>query len=380
MTDEEQESQPGTVATRSDEAPDVNAAGQVFSPKDFRLNLGTRLAPADESPPNLDNPAIRKLTWEHVVPERAESPATSATTTAPLPPPNRVAPPLPPEPTTTLQRPGPVGAPMPLDVPQDIALEVVEDSVGEELTVEDQTALDEPEVDEPVADAGEPAEPLLESPEPAVARSNPVIVEVEVNRLSSVPDLVDDDSPIELPPITPSGPVLAAQRSAYSPVLAQTLYVPPPQRPATTTVAVTVADLKPQRPKQNRKRKRPLLRTFMTLVVLFGLFAGGAVAAKKYLLHQPTWSAELKPLADGVATQRGLQFKLSVEMTELPVADYAKRLATSTIDGTTDHASAWRALGLLNGEFDLEAIGRQALNDSPAFYDPASKTWSDVRK
>ncbi len=38
------------------------------------------------------------------------------------------------------------------------------------------------------------------------------------------------------------------------------------------------------------------------------------------------------------------------------------------------HAPAWRALGLLNGDFDLDAIGRQAMNDSPAFYDPASKT------
>ena len=50
------------------------------------------------------------------------------------------------------------------------------------------------------------------------------------------------------------------------------------------------------------------------------------------------------------------------------------RLASSTIDTTTDPAPVWRALGLLNGELDLDAIGRQAMNDSPAFYDPATKT------
>ncbi|MEO7369307.1 MAG: hypothetical protein ABIZ69_00490, partial [Ilumatobacteraceae bacterium] len=116
------------------------------------------------------------------------------------------------------------------------------------------------------------------------------------------------------------------------------------------------------------------LRSFMTLVVLFGLLAGGAFAAKKYLLHQPKWSVELKPLADGVARTRDLQYKEAVEITELPVADYARRLAATPAVTTADKAPAWRALGLLTGELDLEAVGRQALNDSPAFYDPATKT------
>ena len=62
-------------------------------------------------------------------------------------------------------------------------------------------------------------------------------------------------------------------------------------------------------------------------------------------------------------------------MTELPVADYAQRLAgVDDRHRLTDHAPVWRALGLLNGELDLDAVGRQALDDSPAFYDPATKT------
>ena len=196
----------------------------------------------------------------------------------------------------------------------------------------------------------------------------------EVNRLASVPDLIDDDSPVELPPITPSGPIVAHPQSVYSPVLAETLYVPMPARQPTTTAAAMVAESKPPRRRAGRKPKRHLFRSFVTLVVLFGLLAGGAFAAKKYLLQQPEWSAELKPLADEVAAARALQFKVAVEVSELPVGDYAARLAGSTADVQAGHAPAWRSLGLLNGEFDLESIGRQAMNDSPAFYDPASKT------
>jgi hypothetical protein len=102
--------------------------------------------------------------------------------------------------------------------------------------------------------------------------------------------------------------------------------------------------------------------------------AGGAFAAKKYLLHQATWTAELQPLADEVAAARGLEFKAAVEVTPLPVADYATRLAASTVASPAESAPTWRALGLLNGELDLEVVGRQALNESPAFYDPATKT------
>ena len=196
----------------------------------------------------------------------------------------------------------------------------------------------------------------------------------EINRLASVPDLVDDDSPVELPLITPSGPIVAHPQSVYSPVLAETLYVPMPARQPTTTAAAMVAESKPPRRRAGRKPKRHLFRSFVTLVLLFGLLAGGAFAAKKYLLQQPEWSAELKPLADEVAAARALQFEAAVEVSELPVGDYAARLAGSTADVQAGHAPAWRSLGLLNGEFDLESIGRQAMNDSPAFYDPASKT------
>ena len=46
----------------------------------------------------------------------------------------------------------------------------------------------------------------------------------------------------------------------------------------------------------------------------------------------------------------------------------------SAVGTHPETGATWRALGLLNGDLDLQAIGRQALNDSPAFYDPESET------
>ncbi len=376
MTDEELAGQSGALATRSDEEEVDPAVEPVFSPQDFRLDLRAKLAVATEEPlPNLDSPAIRKLTWEHVVPDRPVSTAPSATTTVPLPPPRRVPPP-PPLPTSSLQPPAPVAASEP--VAQGVVEAVpVEEVPVEEFPVEEFVVEDEPEVEDLVEEV-EPAvdddnvEPVAEPvAEPAASVAAP-----EVNTLASVPDLFDDDddTPIELPPITPSGPIVAHAQSVYAPVLAETLYVVPPPRPATTTVAVTPGPTKQPRRKANRKPRRHLFRTFLTLVLLFGLLGGGAFAAKTYLLQLPEWPVELQPLADEVAASRGLQFKVTVPVVEVPISDYARRLAGSAIDTRADSAPAWRALGLLNGELDLETIGRQALNDAPAFYDPANKT------
>ena len=155
--------------------------------------------------------------------------------------------------------------------------------------------------------------------------------------------------------ITPSGPIVAHNPAPYTPVLAR----PSTSRPGATrhhhgrTVAADRARRASGKAKQaKRKPKRHLFRSFMTLVLLFGLLGGGAFAAKKYLLHEPTWSVELKPLADDVAATRGLQFSEAVTVTPVPVADYAARLAGSAID-TRDRTCPWRALGLLNGDLDL---------------------------
>ncbi len=365
--------EPGAVATRSDEEPDASVAEPVFKPGDFRLNLQARMAEPAKPLTDLDSPAIRKLTWEHVVPDRPASSAPSAATIVPLPPPSRVDLPAPPPPAKPLEPPVAEALPVPEVEQGDAEVaevlfdddEVVDDEIDDELVVETDDELEvveaevvEAEVDDDEGDA-------------VVA---PVAVS-EVNRLALVPDLIDDvDEPIELPPITPSGPIVAHPQSVYRPVLAETFFVPQPARPPATTVAAMVADSKPARRRSPGKPKRHLFRSFVTLVVLFGLLAGGAFAAKKYLLNQPEWSPDVKPLADEVAAARGLQFKVAVDVSPLSVGDYAKRLAGSIGNLQAGHAPTWRALGLLNGEFDLDSIGRQSMNDSPAFYDPTSKT------
>jgi hypothetical protein len=303
-----------------------------------------------------------------------------------LPPPRPVAPPSPPQQVKAFQPPPPIApppaavehdavveAPLEADIDEEIALETPEadDVVADDLVAEDLVAdvvVADDVVEDDVVEVREVVAPRKVVTPRKVVAARKVVVEPEVNRLALVPDLIDDDSPIELPPITPSGPIVAHQ-SVYAPVLAETLYVAPAQRVAKSVPVMTV-DANQRR----RKPKRHLLRTFMTLVVLFGLLAGGAFAAKKYLLKEQTWSVEMKPLADDVATARGLQFKVAVQVTEVPAGDYARRLAVATIGNGSDRAPAWRALGLLNGELDVDAVGRQALNDSPAFYDPATKT------
>ncbi len=378
--------QPGRVKTRPDEESDSAASGQVFSPKDFRLNLSARLAAADDTPladvgtlANLDNPAIRKLTWEHVVPDRPSSSESSSATSAPLPPPRRVPPPLPPP---RVKRGKGKKSAQPVVIDEELDDEV--DSPVEEIEL-DEIAVEEIELEEiAVEDVGAEEEEFDDESENAreailrrVRAARPA-AQSEENRLSLVPDLVDDDSPIELPLITPSGPVVTYVQSVYTPVLADSIYIPP-VRQTTTVAAVSLVPVDPKQHKRTTKRKSKtsLGGKFMTVLILLGLLAGGAFAAKKYLvhqLHQPEWSVDMKPLADEVALTRDLVFKDSVVVTELPVEDYATRLASSITGSRTDLAPTWRALGVLNGELDLNMIGRQAMNDSPAFYDPSTKT------
>lgn len=366
MTQEELAGEPGALATRADDEEDSTIVEPIFKPGDFRLNLEARLAGPAEPLTNLDNPEIRKLTWENVVPDRTEGPPSSTSTSAsppvspppvaatpePLPPPRSVTPPAPP------RRDDP---PEPPDAPVAVVPEV--------------SVVPEAVVATPIAEAVAP--PIVEAPIADIVDAQTPPTAAEINRLSLIPDLVEDDTPIELPPITPSGPIIVPSQSVYAPVLAESYYVTPVRpaaNPTSSTLAVMVAEGRSQYVTPKKKQKRHLFRSFVTLVVLFGLLAGGAYAAKTYLLRQTEWSVEMKPLAEDVATARGLEFKEAVEVTSLPAADYAKRLAGSVAGVSAGRAPTWRALGLLNGEFDLEAIGRQAMNDSPAFYDPTSKT------
>jgi len=361
-------SQPGAVATRSgDQEPDAPVGDLVLAPLDFRLNLQSKLAEPAEPVSSAEKPSIRKLTWELVVPDRLEEPAASAATTVPLPPPPQAPPPPPPPaPPVPFQPPASTVVPAPPAEPA-APERAPEPQVAEPAVVVGEAAAVESSAEVPAhveADEGVPDEP--------VATATP---SSEINRLASVPDLIVDDEPIELPRInSASGPIIQAG-PVFTPILPETVFAPVPRVATTTTVATLVAENTTARQRSRRKSKHRL-RSFMSFIVLLGLLGGGGYAAKKYILKkkEPKWSVELEPFATSVATARGLQFKSTVAVSPLPPADYATRLTTSVISAEPNRAQAWRALGLLNGELDLQAIGGQAMNDAPAFYDPATKT------
>ncbi|MEY2446511.1 MAG: hypothetical protein QOE00_3091 [Ilumatobacteraceae bacterium] len=396
---EELASQPGTLATRPDEqeetAPGVDAD---VAPLEFRLNLKARLAEPSEPLTTREHPLIRKLKWEHVVSDLPPEPSPIGATPVPLPPPP--APP-PPTPSATFQppisspvavtaaetpAPAPVAPPAPgIDTtPSEVAPPVVEPEVIVAPVVVDEPAADHADalvddwLDEEIPDEDMPAD----IPDEAVPGPTPPIPAAppygEINRLSSVPDLILDDSPVDLPPITTSGGPIPVQHNPalFVPVLPETMFVAA-ARPITANVAALIAESAPSSSYSRRKPKRHPFRKLFTFLVLLGMLGGGAYFARKYLVKKdsgPAFSAELDPLATDVATARGLQFKTAVEVQALAPDVYAARLAGSVLPDQPGRAEAWRALGLLNGELDAAAIGGQAMNDSPAFYDPVTKT------
>ena len=181
--------------------------------------------------------------------------------------------------------------------------------------------------------------------------STPDPVEAELDRLAGVPD------------DAPSVPTLST-----APVYA------PSARVASTRTYEDVLASVSNRPR--RRRRRPLRRLFSTIVVL-GIIAGGLYAAKFYF-YDVRWSSTVKPLAEEVEDERGLDFVTAVEVVTQPSADYADTLVRAAFDIDDDNldlvGGGWRAMGLLSGPLDTAAIGRSALPDQPAFYDPASET------
>lgn len=367
MTEDEAASKPGAVATRSEEVPVQETPAVVFTPNDFRLNLEAKLADPVELLTDLDKPSIRKLTWEQVVPERLESaepiPPTTVESGPPHAPHEDPPPPLPEMPPDVPVREDSGSA-----VDAAIIAPVVQVRVEKHVDADPTDTAPDPvaaQVAELVAAEGLPAvdDQLAEVAAPCE----------EINRLASVPDMVLDDTPVELPPIAASGPVVPQVRSVYTPVLPETLLAVSP-RPTPPNVAAIVAESNAAWHRSKTKRKRHILRSFFSLVLVLGLLGGGAYAARKYLMRQPQWPEAVKPLATEVEDARSLKFKAEVDIIPMPVADYATRLAASTVDPAPEQGAAWRALGLLNGELDLAAIGSQAMNDSPAFYEWSTKT------
>lgn len=203
-------------------------------------------------------------------------------------------------------------------------------------------------------------------------------VEAEMNRLAFLPDHEDDLSgPVEVPSIAYSD-VRNAPDAAPS-LAAPKLSVGEQYQPKQSAPIVrhTYADLAMQAAPVAPRRKRHVLRKMVSLVVLLAMVGGGLFAVKYFVLDRVQWSKELAPLVEQVETARGLTFDDEVAVTALPAADYATRLADSALGVTAEAATAapseLRALGLMSGAFDAEAVGLAATVDTPAYYDPTDK-------
>ena len=203
-------------------------------------------------------------------------------------------------------------------------------------------------------------------------------VEAEMNRLAFLPDHEDDLSgPVEVPSIAYSDVrnAPAAAPSLAAPKLSVGEQYQPKQ--SAPIVRHTYADLAMQAAPVAPRRKRHVLRKMVSLVVLLAMVGGGLFAVKYFVLDRVQWSKELAPLVEQVETARGLTFEDEVTVTTLPATDYATRLADSTFgitaEADTAAPSELRALGLMSGAFDAEAVGLAATVDTPAFYDPTDK-------
>ncbi|MBI4934167.1 MAG: hypothetical protein HY828_09835 [Actinobacteria bacterium] len=206
--------------------------------------------------------------------------------------------------------------------------------------------------------------------QPAVAMS---AVEAELNRLAYLPDQEEDLGPVEVPEIVYSD-VRSAEPVPAAPVLSNAeLYAP---RQSAAPVRHAYTDIVEKATPPPRRRKRHVLRKIVTFVVLAGMVAGGLFAVKYFVLDKVKWADDIAPLAVDVETARALKFDHDIPVTELAGDEYATKIA-ETVHGITDEnrsavETSWRALGVLTGALDTQAIGRGALVDSPAFYDGAA--------
>lgn len=146
-----------------------------------------------------------------------------------------------------------------------------------------------------------------------------------------------------------------------------------PSKPVDFHALLGQAGLQPAAVKK-RKKRHPF-RVLFKLVFVLGLLGAGLYFGKKYVLDM-RWDGEVKPYAEAVAEIQGLEWKKAVEVEELPLDEYSAKLTTSLLGAevVADPSaleSQWRALGLIEGELDLDGVGAGAAAWRPAFYDPA---------
>lgn len=168
-----------------------------------------------------------------------------------------------------------------------------------------------------------------------------------------------------IPSLPTSAPVLPTLGAAPTPVVPGA--PARPQRPAAMPVVA------PPAPAPGAPPRRSLLPRLLSLLLVVTLLGGGALAVTRYLLAVPAWDADVRPMADEVATIRGLAFRSPVAVEELPIGRYVIALTDTVLPADQATRSLmlaeWRAFGLLDDTVGLATAGRRATVDMPAFYD-----------
>lgn len=268
-------------------------------------------------------------------------------------PPRLVAPVLAPPPPPGVE-PDPVDVPMIIEQTQNPSVESPVLAVNAAPVVGE--AVEPVAATLPGAAAAAVTEPAITAPEP-----EPVAVAAVVQSAAvPVVTMTSNAQAIAAPP----APALQLAKIERRPDMGR------PTKPVDFHALLGQAGLQPAAVKK-RKKRHPF-RVLFKLILVLAMLGAGAFYGKKYVLDK-RWSAELKPFAEDVANERDLAWKKSVEVVELRMKEYAPKLAASVYGADPeldDLASEWRAVGLLEGELDLAAIGFAAAPFRPVFYDP----------
>ena len=170
----------------------------------------------------------------------------------------------------------------------------------------------------------------------------------------------------------------------YAPVLAENFYIPPPQRPATTTVAtMIVAEGKPRRHEvQRRKQKRqPVADVHDRCAALRPLGRRAPSPPRSTSSTTDVVRRDRSRWPTMSRRPRVCSSRLSVEVTELPVADYAHALGDL---GDRRHRRLVRRCGERSACSMANSISTRSdarrSTTAPAFYDPAYEDRSRHRR
>jgi hypothetical protein len=170
--------------------------------------------------------------------------------------------------------------------------------------------------------------------------------------------------------------VLAAQAPVMPLQLAKIERKPGAERPTKPVdfhALLGQAGLQPAAPK--RRKKRHPFRTLFKLVVVLAILGAGLFYGKKYILDM-RWDGDLKSYATDVEEARELDWKKAVPRETLPIADYAPHLLAAALGPDPDEdalGAEWRAMGLLEGDLDLDVVGRYSAAYRPVMYDPVDQ-------